>query len=113
MRSLADEYDDPAPAILDKYAQKYYTAGNYHHALALRERATDILRRTAGLNDRATLRSQHNLAGVLHKLDRLEESEALATATATPRDDAGESEAQPRLSGDSGQSVLPVGLQLY
>ena len=81
MRSLADEYDNPDPAILNKYAQKYYEAGNYHHAHALHERATVILRETAGPNHRDTLRSQGNLAVVLHDLNRLEESEALQRET--------------------------------
>ena len=81
MRSLADEYDNPDPDILNKYAHKYYAAGNYHHALALWERATVILRETAGPNDRNTLTSQSNLASVLHKLDRLKESEALHRKT--------------------------------
>ena len=81
MRSLADEYDDLDPFILSKYADKYYEAGNYHHALALYERATVILRETAGLNDRETLISQHNLAKVLRALKRLEESEALQRET--------------------------------
>ena len=81
MRSLADEYDDLDPFILSKYAQKYYEAGNYHHALALRERVTAILRETAGPNDRDTLTSQSNLALVLHDLKRLEESEKLNRET--------------------------------
>ena len=81
MRSLADEYDNLDPFILSKYAQKYDEAGKYHHALALRERATDVLRRTAGPNDRDTLTSQNNLASVLRALNRLEESEALQRET--------------------------------
>ena len=81
MQSLAAEYDNPDPAILNKYAQKYYQAGNYHYALALRERATVILRETAGPNDRETLTSQHNLASVLRALNHLEDSEALQRET--------------------------------
>ena len=81
MRSLADEYDNLDPFILIKYARKYFEAGNYHHALALWERVTVILRRTAGPNHRDTLASQGNLAEVLHDLNRLEESEALFRET--------------------------------
>ena len=81
MWSLADEYDNADPAILSKYATKYYEAGNYHHALALWKRVTVILRRIAGPNDRNTLTSQHNLAVVLRELNRLEESEELHRET--------------------------------
>ena len=81
MWSLADEYANADPAILIKYAEKYFDTGNYHHALALWQRVTVILRRTAGPNDRDTLISQGKLASVLHALNRLEESEALLRET--------------------------------
>ena len=81
MRSLADEYDNADPAILNKYADKYYEAGKYHCALALCQRMTVILRRTAGPNDRNTLRSQGNQARILYALSRFEESEALQRET--------------------------------
>ena len=71
------------------------------------------MKKHLGPNDRDTLASQGNLAAVLRALKRPEEAEALATAAPPPGDNAGESEAQPRLSGDSGQSALPVGLQFY
>ena len=81
MQSLADEYDNPDPVILNKYAKNYLGTGNYHHALALRKQATDILRRTAGPNHWDTLANQNNLAQVLSVLNRLEESEALHRET--------------------------------
>lgn len=48
MRFLTDEYDNLDPAILNKYAQKYYEAGKYHS-----EEAEALAMATAALGDDA------------------------------------------------------------
>ena len=80
---------------------------------ALQRKAWKAMKQHLPPDDPEIFCSQNCLAEVLRALKRPEEAEALATATAAPGDDVGESEAQPRLSKDPGQSALPARLQLY
>ncbi len=73
--------EDSDPATLNKLGLEALGYHNYSLARIFFNRATDILRLTAGPDDRNTLNTQSNVAVALNGLGRHEEAEALFRQT--------------------------------